>query len=268
MAEPPPPATLRRWEREQARLKTSVVEEDTEEWQKDSRFTGLERVGGVDLSYIKGDDTSACASLVVLSYPALEVLYEDCRMVAVSAPYVAGFLAFREVPFLVEAVQRLQQEEPKLRPQVVLVDGNGLLHPRGFGVACHLGVLTDLPCIGVAKNLLHVDGVVRDELHREQIRSLQRGGDTFPLTGTSGRVLGMVLRSYNSSKPLYISVGHKVCLETAVRLVKSCCRYRIPEPIRQADIRSREYIRKQLCSPLEVVSSGPESRKKEAELDD
>ncbi|KAM6240439.1 endonuclease V isoform 7-T7 [Spheniscus humboldti] len=226
-AEPPPPeATLRRWEREQAQLRAGVVEEDTEEWQKDSHFAGLERVGGVDLSYIKGDDTGACASLVVLSYPALEVLYEDCRMVAVSAQYVAGFLAFREVPFLVEAVRRLQQEEPKLTPQVLLVDGNGLLHPRGFGVACHLGVLTDLPCIGVAKNLLQADGLVRDELHREQIRSLQREGDTFPLTGTSGRVLGM------------------------------------------ADIRSREYIRKQLCSPVEVISSGPESRKKEAELDD
>ncbi|XP_063207902.1 endonuclease V isoform X5 [Chroicocephalus ridibundus] len=208
---------------EQARLGAGVVEEDTEEWQRDPGFAGLERVGGVDLSYIKGDDSSACASLVVLSYPALEVL---------------------------------------------LVDGNGLLHPRGFGVACHLGVLTDLPCIGVAKNLLQVDGLVRDELHREQIRSLQREGDTFPLTGTSGRALGMALRSNNnSSKPLYISVGHRVCLETAVRLVKSCCRYRIPEPIRQADIRSREYIRKQLCSPLEVTSSGPESGKKEAELD-
>ncbi|KFW67448.1 Endonuclease V, partial [Pygoscelis adeliae] len=209
---------------EQAQLRAGVVEEDTEEWQKDSRFTGLERVGGVDLSYIKGDDTSACASLVVLSYPALEVLYEDCRMVAVSAQYVAGFLAFRvqKMTFLFWLFQ------------VLLVDGNGLLHPRGFGVACHLGVLTDLPCIGVAKNLLQVDGLVRDELHREQIRSLQREGDTFPLTGTSGRVLGMVLRSYNnSSKPLYISVGHRVCLETAVRLVKSCCRYRIPEPIRQ-----------------------------------
>uniref|UniRef100_A0A8B9U4Q6 Endonuclease V n=1 Tax=Anas zonorhyncha TaxID=75864 RepID=A0A8B9U4Q6_9AVES len=154
-------------------------------------------------------------------------------MVAVSAPYVAGFLAFREVPFLVEAVQRLQQEEPGLKPQVLLVDGNGLLHHRGFGVACHLGVLTDLPCIGVAKNLLQVDGLARDELHREQIRSLQREGDTFPLTGTSGSVLGMALRSCNSSKPLYISVGHRVCLETAVRLVQSCCRYRIPEPIRQ-----------------------------------
>ncbi|NXY73395.1 ENDOV Endonuclease, partial [Glareola pratincola] len=220
---------------EQARLGAGVVEEDTEEWQKDPGFAGLERVGGVDLSYIKGDDSSACASLVVLSYPALEVLYEDCRMVTVSAPYVAGFLAFREVPFLVEAVQRLQQEQPRLRPQVLLVDGNGLLHPRGFGVACHLGVLTDLPCIGVAKNLLQVDGLARDELHREQIRSLQREGDTFPLTGTSGRARGMVSCGDNnsSSKPLYISVGHRVCLETAVRLVKSCCRYRIPEPIRQ-----------------------------------
>ncbi|XP_063207899.1 endonuclease V isoform X2 [Chroicocephalus ridibundus] len=263
-----PPLTAPPRRSEQARLGAGVVEEDTEEWQRDPGFAGLERVGGVDLSYIKGDDSSACASLVVLSYPALEVLYEDCRMVTVSAPYVAGFLAFREVPFLVEAVQRLQQEEPRLRPQVLLVDGNGLLHPRGFGVACHLGVLTDLPCIGVAKNLLQVDGLVRDELHREQIRSLQREGDTFPLTGTSGRALGMALRSNNnSSKPLYISVGHRVCLETAVRLVKSCCRYRIPEPIRQADIRSREYIRKQLCSPLEVTSSGPESGKKEAELD-
>ncbi|NXK48254.1 ENDOV Endonuclease, partial [Chauna torquata] len=220
---------------EQAQLKAGVVEEDTEEWQKDSSFAGLQRVGGVDLSYVKGDDSSACASLVVLSYPGLEVLYEDCQMVAVSAPYVAGFLAFREVPFLVEAVQRLQQEKPRLKPQVWHISFYSALLLAGFGVACHLGVLTDLPCIGVAKNLLQVDGLVRDELHREQIRSLQREGDTFPLTGTSGRVLGMVsYRDYNnSSKPLYISVGHRVCLETAVRLVKSCCRYRIPEPIRQ-----------------------------------
>ncbi|NXT18860.1 ENDOV Endonuclease, partial [Syrrhaptes paradoxus] len=221
--------------REQARLRAAVVAEDTEEWQKDAALAGLERVGGADLSYVKGDESRACASLVVLSFPGLQVLYEDCRMVAVTAPYVAGFLAFREVPFLVEAVQRLQQEEPGLKPQVLLVDGNGLLHPRGFGVACHLGVLTDLPCVGVAKNLLQVDGLVRDDLHKEQIRSLQREGDTFPLTGASGRVLGMVsCGDYNnSSKPLYISVGHRVCLETAVRLVKSCCRYRIPEPVRQ-----------------------------------
>ncbi|XP_064251981.1 endonuclease V isoform X2 [Passer domesticus] len=220
------PARRRRWEREQARLRAGVVEEDTEEWQKDPQFSGLQRVGGVDLSYIKGDESRACASLVVLSYPALEVL---------------------------------------------LVDGNGLLHPRGFGTACHLGVLTDLPCIGVAKNLLHVDGLVRDELHKEQVRSLQRSGETFPLTGTSGKVLGMVLRSHsNSCKPLYVSVGHRVSLGTAVRLVRACCRFRVPEPIRQADIRSREYLRKQPCAPVEVLEAVPASpeSKKEDELED
>ncbi|NXC37808.1 ENDOV Endonuclease, partial [Penelope pileata] len=218
---------------EQARLRGAVLREDTERWQREPSFAGLERVGGVDLSYVRGSDCSACASLVVLSFPGLEVLYEDCQMVTVSAPYVSGFLAFREVPFLVEAVQRLQQEQPGLKPQVLLVDGNGLLHQREFGVACHLGVLTDLPCVGVAKKLLQVDGLARDELHKEQIRSLQRKGDTFPLTGASGAVLGMVSCCNNSYKPLYISVGHRICLETAVRLVKSCCRYRIPEPIRQ-----------------------------------
>ncbi|XP_048820692.1 endonuclease V isoform X3 [Lagopus muta] len=122
-----------------------------------------------------GAAQQAPAGCRVLSRCALQVLYEDCRMVAVNAPYVAGFLAFREVPFMVEAVQRLQQEQPELRPQVLLVDGNGLLHQRGFGVACHLGVLTDLPCVGVAKNLLHVDGLVKDELHKEQVKP-----DSFP----------------------------------------------------------------------------------------
>ncbi|XP_021270765.1 endonuclease V isoform X1 [Numida meleagris] len=262
-SEPPPVATIRHWEREQARLRAAVVPEDTERWQREPGLAGLQRVGGVDLSYVKGDSGSACASLVVLSFPGLEVLYEDCQMVAVSAPYVAGFLAFREVHFMVEAVQRLQREQPRLRPQVLLVDGNGLLHQRGFGVACHLGVLTDLPCVGVAKNLLQVDGLVKDELHKEQIRSLQKKGDTFPLIGTSGAVLGMALRGCNnSSKPLYISVGHRICLETAVHLVKSCCKYRIPEPIRQADIRSRAYIQKQMCSPPAATPSGLKRKEK------
>ncbi|XP_063149449.1 endonuclease V isoform X3 [Candoia aspera] len=158
---------LRRWERQQIQMKEDVIEQDTEEWQSNFSFTGLRRVGGMDLSYLK-DATRACASLVVLSYPDLEVLYNDCSVVAVNAPYVAGFLAFREVPFLLEAVQRLETQEPSLMPQVLLVDGNGILHHRGFGIACHLGVLTSLPCVGVAKNLLQVDGLANDELHKKQ----------------------------------------------------------------------------------------------------
>nr|XP_033817449.1 endonuclease V isoform X2 [Geotrypetes seraphini] len=180
-----------RWEREQEQLKWRLVEGDTEEWQEEATFAGLQRVGGLDLSFVKGDEANACASLVVLSYPDLEVVYEDCCMVNLTAPYVAGFLAFREVPSLVEAVERLQDKDPSLMPQVLLVDGNGVLHHRGFGVACHLGVLTGLPCIGIAKNLLQVSGLENDELHKEQIRNLQTGGDTFPLVESSGKVLGM-----------------------------------------------------------------------------
>ncbi|CAL8333506.1 unnamed protein product [Lota lota] len=237
------------WKSEQASLRQQVVEEDTEVWQRCPAFSSLERVGGVDLSFIKGDDVSACAQLVVLSYPALEVLYEDSQMVTLTAPYVAGFLAFRETPFLLDALRRLERNQPQLLPQVVLVDGNGLFHYRGksgeFGLACHLGVLSGIPCVGVAKNLLQVHGVTKNQEHQSQIAALLlKGGDCFPLTTASGRVLGKALRSSDTStKPVYVSVGHKISLDTAVRLTHSCCRYRVPEPIRQADIRSREYLR-------------------------
>nr|XP_020024606.1 endonuclease V [Castor canadensis] len=245
--ERPPEETLSLWKREQARLKARVVDRDTEAWQRDPAFSGLQRVGGVDVSFVKGDRVRACASLVVLSYPELEVMYEDSRMVSLTAPYISGFLAFREVPFLVDLVQRLQEKEPDLIPQVLLVDGNGVLHHRGFGVACHLGILTELPCIGVAKKLLQVDGLENNALHKEKIQLLKAGGDAFPLTGDSGAILGMALKSHDhSTKPLYVSVGHKMSLEAAVRLTHCCCKFRIPEPVRQADVRSREYIRRTL----------------------
>lgn len=258
----PPEETLSLWKREQALLRARVVTRDTEAWQRDPAFSGLRRVGGVDVSFVKGDSVSACASLVVLSYPALEVLYEDCRMVSLTAPYVSGFLAFRELPSLVDAVQRLREKEPHLMPQVLLVDGNGVLHHQGFGVACHLGVLTDLPCIGVAKKLLQVDGLENNARHKEKIRLLQAGGDTFPLMGDSGAILGMALKSHDhSTKPLYVSVGHKVSLEVAVRLTRSCCRFRIPEPVRQADIRSRDYIRRILGGPRRPAPGQERGRK-------
>ncbi|KAI4556607.1 hypothetical protein MJT46_015230 [Ovis ammon polii x Ovis aries] len=260
----PPEEILLDWKREQASLKARVVDLDTEAWQRDPAFSGLQRVGGVDVSFVKDDSGSACASLVVLSYPELEVLYEDCRMVTLTAPYVSGFLAFRELPFLVDAVQQLRQREPCLMPQVLFVDGNGVLHHRGFGVACHLGVLTDLPCIGVAKKLLQVDGLENNALHKEKIQLLKAGGDSFPLMGGSGTILGRALRSHDhSTKPLYVSVGHKISLEAAVRLTHSCCKFRIPEPVHQADIRSRDYIRR--TQEVQGVPAPQSGRSKEAQ---
>ncbi|XP_016786139.2 endonuclease V isoform X16 [Pan troglodytes] len=267
----PPEETLSLWKREQARLKAHVVDRDTEAWQRDPAFSGLQRVGGVDVSFVKGDSVRACASLVVLSFPELEVtwedaelevVYEESRMVSLTAPYVSGFLAFREVPFLLELVQQLREKEPGLMPQVLLVDGNGVLHHRGFGVACHLGVLTDLPCVGVAKKLLQVDGLENNALHKEKIRLLQTRGDSFPLLGDSGTVLGMALRSHDrSTRPLYISVGHRMSLEAAVRLTCCCCRFRIPEPVRQADISSREHIRKSLGLPGPPTLRSPKAQR-------
>ncbi|XP_048105034.1 endonuclease V-like [Alosa alosa] len=174
MSVKPEEELVKEWEREQAELKQRLQVGDTEDWQTSPCFTGLERVGGVDLSFIKGDDINACAQLVVLSYPDMKLLYQDSQMVALDAPYVAGFLAFRETPSLLHALRRLQEAQPSLMPQVVFVDGNGLFHYREFGLACHLGVLSGLPCIGVAKNLLQVQGVVRDEQHLSQINALQR----------------------------------------------------------------------------------------------
>ncbi|XP_067914483.1 endonuclease V-like isoform X3 [Heterodontus francisci] len=225
---------LRKWERQQIELKQQMIDHNTEDWQSNEGFEGLERVGGVDLSYIKGDEVNACASLVVLSYPDLKVVYEECQMVCLNAPYIPGFLAFRETPFLEEAVKRLHHKDPSLFPQIIFADGNGILHHREFGVACHLGVLTDLPCVGVAKNLLHVDGLEEKNLLKEKVKALQKGGNAFSLTGSSGKVLGMALKSCEkSTKPIYVSVGHRISLDTATRLTLSCCRYRVPEPIRQ-----------------------------------
>ncbi|XP_052249247.1 endonuclease V-like isoform X2 [Dreissena polymorpha] len=244
-----------KWEREQTLLKEQMVLKDTEEikcmlqvgqLQEDTCMSSNMQyyIAGVDISFVKGDDVTACAALVVLTFPKLEVVYSDCKMIELTKPYIPGFLGFREVPFLLELFNDLQQRRPELMPHLVMVDGNGILHPREFGSACHLGVCLGLPCIGVAKKLFHVDGLEKNVEHHEKIASLEKGGDTFPLVGSSGRVLGMALRSCSSSKnPIYVSPGHLVTMETATRLVHMCCKHRIPEPVRMADINSREYIR-------------------------
>lgn len=237
--------TKTKWSCEQNKLKQSLICENTEEWQKEGApFDNLNYVGGVDISFVKTSMTQACASLIVCSYPDMEVTYEDCEMIELTAPYISGFLAFREVGFFLKLLEKLKNEQPEIMPQVIMVDGNGILHPRGFGTASHLGVLSGIPCIGVAKKLMQVDGLEKNEQHAAKIAELKSGGDTFSLIGSSGKLLGKAVRSCNkSSNPVYVSVGHRIHIDTAVKLIHLCSHYRIPEPIRQADIRSREYLR-------------------------
>lgn len=245
------------WESEQNRLVRNLELRDFVSWELGISSTQkrvsnnsllvetLRYVGGVDISFVAGD-SKACTCLIVLEYPSLNVVYEHFTIVEMTIPYVAGFLSFRELPFIKDELQLLRKERPEIFPQIVLVDGNGVLHPRGFGIACHLGVEEGICTIGVSKKLLYVDGLDRntvDELCKERLRNK---GDYVELVGKSGKVMGVALKSTagNDFKQIYVSIGNRISLETAVAIVSLLCKYRIPEPIRQADLRSREFIRK------------------------
>jgi len=225
----------------------SKVEEDEDE-DKNIEITSkiinmaepLRYIGGVDLSFSKRNNVDAVASLVVLSYPKLEVVYELYDAIKLTEPYIAGYLAFREVPHLVKLVNDLKANDPDKLPQVIMVDGNGILHYRGFGLACHLGVLTGIPTIGVAKKLLCVDGLTEPAVYEQCSAKLRRAGTHIELKGRSGTIYGAAVKgSDESNDPIFVSAGHKISLETSLELVKKCCIHRIPEPTRQADLRSR-----------------------------
>ncbi|XP_045821731.1 endonuclease V isoform X2 [Trifolium pratense] len=218
------------WKTEQNILKEKLITEDNFTWKlPPSTSQELRYVGGCDISFSKHDPSLACGTLVVLDFHTLEVVYQDFSLVTLNVPYVAGFLAFREL---------------------LMVDGNGILHPRGFGLACHIGVTADLPTIGVGKNLHCVDGLNQSRVRKLLEAKENTSKDFVTLVGCSGRTWGVAMRSTQGSvKPIFISIGHRISLQTATAIVQMTCKYRVPEPIRQADIRSRDYIRKFEMNP-------------------
>lgn len=242
------------WRRIQDELKESLVAEDDFTWTLPKYSSGqdervaeekLRYIGGVDVSFSKVNTSLACGALVVLDACTLEVVYEDYEVVHLDIPYVPGFLAFREAPVLLGILEKMKRAAQSYYPQLLMVDGNGLLHPRGFGLACHLGVLADLPTIGIGKNLHHIDGLTESGVRKLLEERKHCESDIIPLTGKSGKVWGMALHSTKeSSKPIYISSGHRISLDSSVKVVRACCKFRIPEPVRLADIKSREYIQK------------------------
>ncbi|KAL2547975.1 putative endonuclease [Forsythia ovata] len=204
----------------------------------------LKYVGGVDVSFSKTDPSIACATLVVLDLNTLQVVYEDFSTVQLDIPYVPGFLAFREAPVLLDLLEKMKKGSLPFYPQILMVDGNGLLHPRGFGLACHLGVLANVPTVGIGKNLHHVDGLNQSRVRQLLEAEGNLSKDVFTLIGDSGSTLGAAIRSTQDAlKPIFISVGHRVSLASAIKIVKMSCRFRVPEPIRQADIRSKACLR-------------------------
>ena len=182
------------------------------------RLGPVTRVAGIDAGF-EEQGTVTRAAVAILSYPQLELLETAIARRPTSFPYVPGLLSFREIPAVLDALEKLATP-----PDLLLCDGQGIAHPRRFGIACHLGLLTDIPAIGVAKTRLWgTHGKVPEE----------KGGWT-PLW-ENGAIIGAVLRTRGKVKPLYISAGHRISLETAIRYVLACVtRYRLPETTRHA----------------------------------
>ncbi len=177
-------------------------------------------VAGVDVSEKAG---TARAAIVVTR--GLEPVEEVTAKLPVRFPYVPGLLSFRELPPLLAAWRKL-----RARPDVVIVDGQGYAHPRRFGLACHFGVLVDLPAVGCAKSRLVGDC---EEPAPER-------GSWSPLVDR-GETIGAALRTQDGTNVVYVSIGHRITLAGAIRVVLACApRYRLPEPQRLADRLSRK----------------------------
>ncbi len=154
----------------------------------------------------------------------------------VEVDYHSGYFAFREGPILLKAIEALEKEQD-IRPDLVIVDGHGLAHPRKFGVACWLGIHLDVPTIGCAKRtLVQYDGVLGE-----------KRGDTLDIMDEQEIIIGKVLRTQKNVKPIFVSVGHKINLErTTETILKLATQYRNIEPIRRADKAARDFAKERI----------------------
>ncbi|MEN6521488.1 MAG: deoxyribonuclease V [Armatimonadota bacterium] len=184
----------------------------------DDVFGPIQTIAGVDVGLSQANET-ATGGIVVLSFPGLELIETAFAAKPVEFPYIPGLLAFREIPAILDAFKLL-----KAKPDIMIVDGQGLAHQRRFGIACHLGVLLDLPSIGCGKSRLIGN---YEEPGPEP-------GDSSPLMADSEQ-LGNVVRTKFRVKPVFISPGHRIGFTSAVEVTLSCVRgYRLPEPVRLA----------------------------------
>jgi deoxyribonuclease V len=178
----------------------------------------LHSVAGIDVGFEDGGEITRAAA-VVLDFPGLQLQEQSIARLPTTFPYVPGLLSFRELPAVLEAIGRLSQQ-----PQIFLCDGQGIAHPRRLGIASHLGVLLDVPTIGVAKTRL---------VGRYQEPADERGAWS-PLMD-DGECIGAVLRSRAGVKPIFVSPGHKLSLEQSIAITMACTgRYKLPETTRWA----------------------------------
>ena len=181
-------------------------------------FSEIRTVGGGDVAYSKKGNL-LMGAMVVLSFPEMELLDTATAKGKVSFPYIPGLFSFREGPILIKTFQNL-----KLKPELIIYGGQGVAHPRGMGLASHMGLWLDLPSIGCAKTPLLSEFISPGPLK-----------GSFEWIRREGKKVGVVLRTKENVKPLFISPGHRIDIPTSNRLIlQSCKGFRFPEPLREA----------------------------------
>jgi deoxyinosine 3'endonuclease (endonuclease V) len=186
----PTKAIKANWEMQLADYAAQVVLTNRHDWSLDENAPNrVKLVGGLDISFARGNKIDAVVCLAVCSYPSMKVVFEAYKMIKLTAPYIPGYLNFREVPYYEELLEEVRINHPEFLPQVILVDGNGIIHPRACGCACQLAVVTGIPCVGVAKNLLVIDGISDDKI---EAAFRQTGSRTVNIVGKTGKVHGQV----------------------------------------------------------------------------
>ena len=183
----------------------------------DKRFP-VKKICGTDVSFDKNKNILTSAA-IIFSYPGLDLIEEQTAVSECNFPYVPGLLSFREVPVLLMAFDKVNNI-----PDVVICDGHGIAHPRGIGLASHLGLILDIPSIGCAKKKLI--GKYTEVCGKKSDYSYLTDGE---------KKIGIVLRTRENIKPVFISQGYKIGLDYSSEIILNCCKkYRLPEPIRKA----------------------------------
>jgi deoxyinosine 3'endonuclease (endonuclease V) len=201
----------------------------------------IQFVGGLDISFKKDNSNTACAFLTIFDIKSNIIIYEDYNVFTLEFPYISGCLGLREVPHYLELLYKI--ESKSFYPQLLMVDGFGVLHQREYGSASELGHKINLPTIGIGKTLLSIDGLNETEIKNFFKTNCKTKGDYMFLIGKSKKIFGAALKSSNnSSNPIYVSIGYGISLETSIEFVNKLCIHRIPEPIRNSDIKSKLYF--------------------------
>ena len=201
---------------------------------------------GIDISLHKGTDKGVCTG-ILYRISDMKHIDTETRDVEMTSPYIAGYLAFREVGFYAHVYHNLISRHPEIHDNdlVVMTDGNGILHPFGFGLASHLGVLIDVPTIGIGKNLHQYEDLA---LNRRDIKERMnvKGLFEMDIRCKDGVLVGYALKGPDNTNPIYVSQGHLVTAEDVLRITKSVLVKCEPEPIRLADRISRSCLREAL----------------------